>query len=61
MDHFEEFKKRFKEMTDEELLTIYNDDQKTPGWVKARGEFLGALRIEFETRGYEYPTLVKKK
>lgn len=61
MDHTKEFKKRFEKMSDEQLLATYDDDKKKPGWVRSRGEFLSALRIEFETRGYEYPTLVKKK
>lgn len=59
-DHYEEFKKRFEKMTDEELLNTYSKDKGKPGWVRARGEFLGALRAEFENRGYIYPTLVKK-
>ena len=60
-NHYEEFKKRFEAMSDEELLDIYNKDKAKPGQVRARGEFRNALREEFEKRGYAYPTLVRNK
>ena len=58
-NHNEELQKRFKAMTDEELLDTYKNDKVKPGWVSARAQFLSALRDEFESRGYIYPTLVK--
>lgn len=30
-NHYEEFKKRFEAMSDEELLDIYNKDKAKPG------------------------------
>lgn len=51
--HYDEFLKRFKSLSDEELKKTYYDDKKKPGWVRARGEFLSALRQEFKNRGIE--------
>ena len=61
MNHLEAFKNRFKEMTDEKLLDSYEKDREKRVGITAHLDFLRALREEFECRGYEYPTLVKKK
>lgn len=59
MNHLEAFKNRLKEMTDEKLLDAYEKDREKRVGITAHLEFLRALREEFESRGYIYPTLVK--
>ncbi|PIQ76179.1 hypothetical protein COU78_01320 [Candidatus Peregrinibacteria bacterium CG10_big_fil_rev_8_21_14_0_10_49_24] len=54
MSSFEEYRERFKKLTDVELQDTLNKDCGNPGWVAARGFFLSALREEFESRGLDY-------
>jgi hypothetical protein len=58
---YDKFLSKFKLMSDKELLETYENDRGHSGWVGARGQFLAALRKEFENRNYIYPTLKKKK
>ncbi len=58
--HYNEFQKRFKAMSDKELIDAFNRDVGNPGWVSARGEYHGALRAEFENRGYDYLSIGDK-
>ena len=45
-----EFKERFKNMSDEELIEIFNKDKNNPGWTNSRAMFQGALHEEIEDR-----------
>ena len=56
-----EFKERFKKMNNEQLMAVYNEDIKKPGWVSARGRFHTALREEFLKRGIDIKTISKNK
>ena len=48
--NYEEFKERFKNMSDEQLIETYNSDRGKPGWVTSRAMFHTALREELEKR-----------
>ena len=56
---YQEFKKRFKKSSDNELLQTYQNDKGKRVGITAHLDFLRALREEFESRGYEYPSLKK--
>jgi hypothetical protein len=55
--HYQELKERFRSMSDEELINAFNDDVGKHGWVSARASYHGALRDEFENRGYDYSAI----
>ncbi|MDO8569238.1 MAG: hypothetical protein Q7R89_00390 [bacterium] len=57
VDHektYQEFKKRFSAMSDEELIGAFNREVGNPGWTSSRATYLSLLREEFEKRGYDY-------
>lgn len=47
---YEEYKRRFQALTDEELSALLKEDRKKPGWVSSRSIFLRALNEEIEER-----------
>ena len=49
-----EYRERFKAMSEEELIEAFNGDVGNPGWVSARALFHYALREEFDNRGIDY-------
>ncbi len=48
---YEEFKARFRAMSDEELKETKRNSMNTPGWVTTRGAYELALKNELERRG----------
>jgi len=56
-DHFKEFKKRFKSLSDEEVIELFNKEVGKPGWVTARASYLAALHYEFNRRGFDYSVI----
>ena len=55
-----EFRERFGNMTDEQLIAVFNGDVGKSGWVSSRGYFHIALREEFEKRKYDYSAIGDK-
>lgn len=47
------FKARFKKMSNNQLTKIYKEEIKKPGWVRARGFSLSALREELTKRNIQ--------
>ena len=45
-----QFKERFRKLNPLELVQTFNKDLEHNGWVGSRGEFLAALREEFNYR-----------
>jgi hypothetical protein len=58
--HYHEFKKRFRTLSDDELLETYKNDKGKRVGITAHTEFIRALKEECEIRGYVYPRIVKK-
>jgi len=54
---YSEFQKRFKAMSDKELIDTFNGDVGKPVWINARAQFHDALRGEFDNRGFDYSSL----
>lgn len=54
----EEFKERFKEKTDQELIAIFNKYVGNRGWCSAKGVYLAALRKEITERDFENTDLI---
>jgi hypothetical protein len=57
---YQEFRKRFAAMSDEELIGAFNREVGNPGWVASRGFYLLALHDEFENRGFDYSAIGSK-
>lgn len=57
---YSEFQKRFKAMSDEELIDAFNGDVGNPGWVAARAQFHCSIHQEFENRGFDYSDIGNK-
>jgi len=45
-----EWKSRFKNMSNTELIKIYKKQRKNPGWVSIKGLYLTLLREEIDSR-----------
>jgi hypothetical protein len=54
---FNEFKGRFKNMSDEQLIDTFNRELGNSEWVSLRELFQLALRDEFKNRGYDYSAI----
>lgn len=50
IEKLNEYRGRFKKMTDEELLDIKQRESKQRGWVRSRQFFLSALKDELAER-----------
>jgi hypothetical protein len=57
---YQEFKKRFNAMSDEELIGAFNHEVGNPGWTSSRATYLSLLHEEFEQRGYDYSAIGDK-
>jgi hypothetical protein len=55
MATYEEYKERFKDMSDEQLIATFNKDMGNPGWTGSRASFHAAMSDEFKLRGLEKP------
>lgn len=44
------FKERFKNMSNEQLIDTFNKDKNNPGWTNSRAIFQVALHEEIEAR-----------
>lgn len=51
--NLEDFRKRFEDMSDEQLIDTFKAELGKPGCVSSRAMFHSALREEFEKRGLE--------
>ncbi len=51
-----EFKKRFRAMSDEELIQTSQNEKSKPGWTNSRAYFSAALKDEFEVRKLSIPS-----
>jgi hypothetical protein len=51
---FEEFLERFGQISDEELVQLFNKEVGNQGWGTARASFLTAIHHEFDKRGFDY-------
>lgn len=54
----EELEKRFRNMSDEQLIDTFNGDTNKSVWITARARFHEALRKEFDNRGFDYSALL---
>ena len=59
-NHYVEFKEGFQKMDNNELLVAFNQEVGKTGWVSARGDYLSALRKEFDDRGFDYSSIGDK-
>lgn len=51
LKNLEDFRTRFRSMSDEQLIDTFKADLGKPGWVSSRAMFHSAIREEFEKRG----------
>ena len=58
---YQEYKGRFKSMTDEQLIAAFNNEVRNSGWTSARASYLATLHEEFENRSYDYSDIGDKK
>ncbi|MEK7473681.1 MAG: hypothetical protein AAB668_03090 [Patescibacteria group bacterium] len=49
----EDFAARFKKMSDQELIDVFNRQVGNSGWVGSRAKFMSALPEEFKNRGFD--------
>lgn len=54
-----EYRRRFRKMTNDDLISTFNSDVGNPGWVGARGRFHIALQDEFIHRGFDISRISK--
>lgn len=47
---YQEFKKRFNDMSDDELIGAFNREVGKPGWTGSRATYLSLMNEEFEKR-----------
>jgi hypothetical protein len=52
-----EFKERFSNMNDSQLIDAFNGDIGKRVWIGARARFHDALRKEFDNRGFDYSVI----
>ena len=53
LEKYEEFKVRFRNMEDKELVEAFNREVGNNGWVSSRLPYLVAMREEFAKRGFD--------
>lgn len=53
-----EFKERFQEKTDQELIAIFNQYVGNKGWCSAKGVYLAALREEIVKRNFDNTDII---
>lgn len=51
---FEEYAKRFKENTDQEMVELFNGEVGKHGWGSSRASYIAALHHEFERRKFDF-------
>jgi len=49
-----EFEKRLKGLSNEELVNSFNKEVGNSGWGTARGTYLAAIHDEFKKREFDY-------
>ncbi len=59
-DFYEEFRTRFRGLSNEDLIQAFNREVGNSGWTSARAAYLTALHQEFEGRGLDYSAIGNK-
>ena len=59
-DLIPQFRKKFEEMTDEELISSFNADTGHSGWNNARSQHIEAMKEEFKKRKFD-DSVIKNK
>ncbi len=57
---YEEFRTRFRDLSNKDLIQAFNREVGNPGWTSARAAYLAALHREFEDRGFNYSAIGNK-
>ena len=55
--YYQDFRQRFSQMSEEELIEAFNREVGNPGWVSVRGEYLFALQEEFARREIDFSAI----
>lgn len=50
----DDYQKRFRDMSDQELVEAFNREVGGSGWTSSRAKYLEALHQEFKVRGFDY-------
>ncbi len=53
-EHFNKYLSYFKELSDNELIEIFNAEVNNKGWTSQRGAYLSAILVEFKNRYFDY-------
>ena len=53
----QEYRQRFEEKSDEELIDAFNREVGNSGWGTARATYLCELHRAFERRGFDYSAI----
>jgi hypothetical protein len=59
--NYKEYKERFSDMSDEQLIDAFNREVNNIGWTSSRAFYLVALQEEFENRNYDYSEIGDKE
>ena len=51
--NYQEFKDKFRSMSDSQLIDAFNREVGDSGWTGSRGAYLSALHNEFKNRHYD--------
>jgi len=51
---FEEYVKKFKVKSDQEIIELFNRQVGIPGWCTSRASHIAAIRHEMKRRGFDY-------
>ena len=57
----DEYREYFRDMTVDELIEAFNRDVGNPGWVRARSEFLTALREALLATGLDCSSFINER
>jgi len=53
-EHFNKYLEYFKELSDKELIDVFNQEVNNQGWTSQRGAYLSAILVEFKNRYFDY-------
>lgn len=60
-EYYQKYLEDFENLSNKEIIYIFNNEVGKKGWGTARASYLGAIHSQFNSRGIDYSEIGDKK